>query len=75
MLLNFVSRKVLTHQYERVLTFDGAPVYVNDLNQNLSGSPDNPIGELISENPLDLGSSGLGTNIWFFGMGEMMWLH
>lgn len=57
-------------KYERVLTFDGAPVYVNDLNQNLSGSPDNPIGELISENPLDLGSSGLGTNIWFFGMGE-----
>ena len=58
------------NEYERVLTFDGAPVYVNDLNQNLSGSPDNPTGKPIPENQLDLDSSGIGTNIWFFRVGE-----
>lgn len=57
-------------QSERVLTFDGAPVYVNDLNLNLSGSPDNPIGEPVQENPREPGSPGVGTNIWFFTMGE-----
>ncbi|SFK49099.1 hypothetical protein SAMN05216302_1007125 [Nitrosomonas aestuarii] len=55
---------------ERVLTVDGAPVYVNDLNQNLDGSPDAPDGEPVPENPLAPDSAGIGTNIWFFSMGE-----
>lgn len=58
------------NKYERVITFDGAPVYVNDLNQNLGGSPDNPAGESIPENPLALDNAGIATNIWFFTMGE-----
>ncbi|MCB1985445.1 MAG: hypothetical protein H6936_14315 [Burkholderiales bacterium] len=58
------------NQVERVLTVDGAPVYVNDLNQNLSGSPDNPAGESVHENPGELGNSDVGTNIWFFTLGE-----
>jgi len=38
---------------EKVLTFDGSIVYVNDLNQTFN-----------------CGSNVLGTNIWFFVMGE-----
>jgi hypothetical protein len=58
------------NKYERVLVFDGAPVYVNDLNQNLGGSPDNTPGESIPENPLAPDNAGIATNIWFFTMGE-----
>lgn len=53
---------------ERVLSFDGAPVYVNDLNQTLLRGPDD------SEKPLPMTECATGpdaaANIWFFVMGE-----
>lgn len=52
---------------ERVLSFDGAPVYVNDLNQTLLRVPDGPSKPPPSR-PVD--GPGVAANIWFFVMGE-----
>ena len=55
----------------QVLTIDGAPVYINDLNQMLQWN-ENGAGALIApENALQLDGFDppLATNIWFFVLG------
>ncbi|SEN01798.1 hypothetical protein [Nitrosomonas marina] len=60
-----------TTKFEHVLKFDGAPVYINDLNQ-VYECGHNHVGAAISpENVLELNGMEppLATNIWFLSLG------
>ncbi|SER06347.1 hypothetical protein SAMN05421690_100728 [Nitrosomonas sp. Nm51] len=60
-----------TTKFEHVLKFDGAPVYINDLNQIFECSH-NQVGAAIPpERVLALNGTEppLATNIWFFSLG------
>lgn len=61
-------------QTQEVLIFDGAPVYVCDLNQvarfEFSPNGDPNLIILAPEETLTVRDSKLATNIWFFVMGE-----
>ena len=54
-----------------VLTFDGAPVYINDLNQVVQWSEAGPRAFLAPETALHIDGFDppLATNIWFFVLG------
>ena len=53
---------------EKVLVFDGAPVYLNDLNQQ-TRRDDGPVAT-APKGSVDPAGSPTATNIWFFVMGE-----
>jgi hypothetical protein len=55
----------------QTLTFDGAPVYINDLNQVVQWSEAGPGAPIAAENTpqLDGFEPALATNIWFFVLG------
>jgi hypothetical protein len=55
----------------QTLTFDGAPVYINDLNQVVQWSEAGPGAPIAPENALQLDGFDppLATNIWFFVLG------
>lgn len=54
---------------QQVLKFDGAPVYINDLNQVFEYKGDKR-GKLIPpERALTRADLGVATNIWFFVLG------
>ena len=55
----------------QVLTFDGAPIYINDLNQVVQWSEAGPGPNIVPENThqFDGFHPQLATNIWFFVLG------
>lgn len=67
--MEFPSPRGVTKR-QKVVTFDGAPVFVNDLNQIFECGSQGP-GKLIPpEQTMNLDGVDLGTHIWFFVMGK-----
>ena len=60
-----------TAKFEQVLKFDGAPVYINDLNQIYECNDNNTGTPIPSEkiSRLNDNEPPLATNIWFFSLG------